>query len=61
LTWVDCGPSFPFPTMTHWPIEGTLSTTRNMRAGPGWNRVGPGLPGSWDTWSVELPVFKSIV
>lgn len=58
---MGCGPSSPVPTMIHWPIEGTLSTTRNIRAGPGWNSVGPGLPGSCETWSVALPEFMSIV
>ena len=47
-----CGPSWPEPSITWTPMEGTPFTTTKIKAGPG--AMMAGLGGSWLTWRMAV-------
>lgn len=49
---IGCGPSWPLPSITLTPTDGTPLTTTKMKAGPG--TIIAGLGGSCETCTVAL-------
>jgi len=49
---IGCGPSWPLPSITLTPTDGTPLTTTKMKAGPG--TITAGLGGSCETCTVAL-------
>jgi hypothetical protein len=57
---ISCGPSFPDPTITGLPTDGTPFTTTKIMAGPGTSMAafgGSGLTCRIAVLLVELPLY----